>query len=223
MVFRGKILALAAMAALLFVSDVVAQRGGNPFSRGTSLLELLANESVQEYLEMSDDQIAEIEIIVEDSRERRGDAMAKIREEFQSGDRESAFKMAREIMGELTEEDEKGVEEMLVGDQLETLQRIRLQQDLKGRNPAGALDRLLDMVEATDDEKEKFKEVSVEIDKETRKKIEKLVRQSVTQKFQESLTAAKAKKAEKILGDMIEGLEIERGGFRGRGDGGNDF
>ena len=108
-----QILGLVLLAGALCTADAMAQgrsRGGG----GNGLLKLLANEAVHKELDMSEDQIAEIEILMEDSRDRRGEAMNKIRELFKDGDREAAMEMARSAFGDLAKEDEAEVEDCLL-------------------------------------------------------------------------------------------------------------
>ena len=181
-----QILGLMLLAGFLCTADVMAQgrsRGG-----GNSLLELLGNEAVQKELDMSDDQVAEIEILMEDSRERRGEAMNKVRELFRDGDRDAAMDLARSAFGDLAKEDEAEIEDLLIGDQFDRLKQLSIQRELAGRNPGSAVKKLLDMVDATDEEKEKFEEVKAKLEKEAAEKIAKIRAQTIEQIARQSLS-----------------------------------
>ena len=194
-----QILGLVLLAGFLCASDVVAQRGGG-------LLDLLSIESVQKELEMSSDQVAELETLKEESRERRNEARQEIRESFRNGgDRESAMQRARELFGELAKEDEADIEGVLIGDQFDRLKQVSIQRDLAGRNSGSAMERLLELVEATDDEKDKFEEVKEKLEKEAAAKIAKIRAQTVEQIARQSLSSAKADKFMDFIGEAMEG------------------
>jgi len=209
-----QILSLILLSGFLCTADVMAQgrgRGGN------SLLGLLSNEAVHKELEMSDEQIAEIENLMESSRDRRSKAMNKVRELFKEGGREAAMEMARSVFGDLGKEDEADVEDLLIGDQIDRLRQLSIQRELAGRNPGSALNKLLDLVEATDDEKKKFEKVKEKLEKEAAEKIAKIRSQIVEQIARQSLSSAKA---DEFMGFIGEAMEGGAGAFRDRGRGG---
>ncbi len=222
-----QILGLVLLAAVLCTADVMAQPGGDrgrggfggPGWGGGRLLDLLSNELIQKELEMSDDQIAEVQTLRDDSRRRRGEAMSKVRELFQGGDRQAAMEKARTVFGDLTKEDETDIEDFLIGEQFDRLKQLSIQRDLAGRNPNGALGKLLDMVEATDDEKDKFEEVKEKLEKEAAEKIAEIKAQTVEQIARESLSGPKADKFMEFIGESMEGgAEAFRDrGWQGRG------
>ncbi len=220
MISRGKIhvLGLVALAVVLGASDVMAQpgRGGSSFfgGRSTDLSGLLQNESVGNHIELSDAQKDELRALQEESTERRNEAMNEVRDMFRSGDREEAMTFAREKFTELRSDSDAGIGDILLEHQMERLKQIALQQDIR-RNPQSALEKLLDMVEATDEQKEKFAEARERITKEVAKKIAKINEQAMQQMAQESLTPSQTKE---FMGYIGESLQIEnqsRGGFRG--------
>lgn len=223
-----QILGLVLLAGFLCAADVVAQgggrgRGGGGFG-GTRLLDLLSNETVQKELEMSDDQVAEVEALEEESRERRSEAMQEVRESFRNGDREEAMEKAREVFGELVKEDEADIEDVLIGEQFDRLKQISIQRDLAGRNAGSAMEKLLEQVDATDDEIEKFEEVKERLEKEAAAKIAKIRSQTLEQIARQSLSTDKADKFMDIIGKAIEGgaanLQNRGRGGRGGDDGG---
>jgi len=208
-----QILGLVLLAMVLGAADVNAQGRRGGFG-GDRLLDLLSNSAIQKELEMSEDQVAEIEILMEDSRERRGEAMKEVREAFQNGDREAAMDRAREVFGELAKEDDTDIENLLIGEQFDRLKQLSIQRDLIGRNPGSAMDKLLDLVEATDDEKEKFDEVKERLEKEAAEKIAKIRAETVEKIARESLAAPKAEKFMEFIGKAMEGGSEA---FRNRG------
>jgi len=212
-----QILSLILLAGLLCAADVMAQGRG-----GGGLLGLLNNEAVHKELDMSEDQIAEIETLMKDSRDRRGKAMEKVRELFKEGDRSAAMEMARSTFGDLSQEDEGDVEDLLVGGQFDRLKQLSIQRELAGRNPGSALNKLLDLVEATDDEKKKFEEVKGKLEKEAAKKIAKIRSQTVEQIARQSLSSAKAAEFMDFIGEAMEGgAEALRSSGRGAWGGGD--
>ena len=215
---KFQILGLVLLAALVCVADVSAQgrgRGG-----GDRLLDLLSNGAVQKELDMSEDQVAEIKKLEEESRERRGEAIREIREVFQNGDREEAMQRAREVFGELAKEDELEIDDLLIGEQFDRLKQISIQRQLVGRNSGSALNKLLDLVEATEDEKEKFGEVRERLEKEAAEKIAKIRSETVEQIARESLSDDKADKFMGFIGEAMEGsaeaFRNQDRDFRGR-------
>ena len=222
---KFQILGLVLLAAFLCTADVFAQGGGRGRGGGfgsSQLLDLLSNEAVQKELEMSDDQVAEIEELREGAAERRSEAIPEIREMFRNGgNREEAMGKAREVFGELAKEVELEVEDLLIGEQFDRLKQISIQRDLAGRNSRSALNKLLDLVEATDDEKDKFEEVKDRLEKEAAKKIAKIRSQTVEQIARQSLSDDKADKFMEFIGEAMEG-SAEAFQDRGRGRGGDD-
>ena len=224
--FRVKfqILGLILLSGFLLTADVFAQGGrGRGGFRGDGLLTLLSNDTVQKELDMSSDQVAGLKELEEESNERRSEAIQEIRESFQNGDREEAMSRAREVFGELQEDVETDVKDLLVGSQFDRLKQIVVQRDLAGRNPSSAMEKLLDSVEATDEEKEKFEEVKSRLEKEAAEKIAKIKSQTVEQIVRQSLSAEKADKFMEFIGEAMPGgvsaLQQDRG-RGGRGGGG---
>jgi hypothetical protein len=111
----------------------------------------------------------------------------------------------REMFEKFRAEQREELEQILLPHQLQRLEQISLQMDMKGRGDAEALagDRLADALGLTDEQKQRLSERAKEINAELEKDIAKLREEAREELFGE-LTPSQREKLKSMLGDRFE-------------------
>jgi Spy/CpxP family protein refolding chaperone len=215
-------------ACLLLVAGSSAQ--GQPGHRGgpggpgrpefrafDRLQDLLRSEDVQKELEVTQEQLAEIEKIDESRRE----LLIKIWEDFGRAmspeDRRQKFLENREKVNQFDEQADAKIADILRPAQLKRLKQIQFQASLR-RGVSNALTRgpLGEALDVTEDQKQKLQEVRAEVDRELREKIEQL-RREAQDKILGVLSPEQRDRFKELTG---EPFQVRRGGGRPFGRGG---
>lgn len=220
--------AIAALACLVISNDAMAQRGGfGGRGRGASKLEYLSNPQVQEELDMLEDQQADLQEINDEARNIMRSAFTGMREKFQDLSREERDEMMTEIREKITK-DMKEVEaklgDILVPHQMERLEQLVLQGQMRRGGTAAALqsEAMREKLGLTEEEAEKLAAKEEEVKKELEEQIKEL-RAKAQDKILSVLPAEKQEKIKNMIGDAFEmtrnNTRRGRGGDRGdRGD-----
>jgi len=219
--------AIAALMCVVSTNEAMAQRGGwGGFGGGgESKLQYLNNEGVQKELELLEDQTDQLQDIGEEARNVMREAFSGMREKFRDLSREERDEMMTEIR-EKIQEDMKAVEEkvsdILVPHQLERLDQLMLQGQMRRGGTAAALksESLREKLGLTEEEAEALQAKEEEVKKELEEDIKKL-RAKAQDKILSVLPAEKQEKIKKMIGDSFE-MERTRGGRGDRGGRGGD-
>ena len=216
----SSIAALAALMVVGFVSQADAQRGGRDQSNELSLL---ANEKVQEELELVDDQIDEIKELGDEMR-------TKMREMFsdrQQDMRDASGDERREMWAEMQEEmktqyaDLKPkVEKVLLPEQVKRLSEIKMQATLRrsgGLTSERGGQALKDQLDITDEQLEAMKEKAAEVREALVAKVAKLRKEAETE-ILSVLDTEQREKYTEMMGEAydVDSLFQQRGGQRGQ-------
>ncbi|QEG22313.1 hypothetical protein [Mariniblastus fucicola] len=217
--------AIAALMCLFLANDAMAQRGGGGGWGGGGRLEYLGNPDVQKELDLVDEQIEDLDEINSEARDVMRNAFAGMREKFQDLSREERDEMMTE-MREKIAEDMKGVDDkigdILLPHQLERLDQIALQGQMRRGGTAAALksDAMREKLGLTEEEAEKLQAKEEEVKKELEEQIKKL-REEATDKILSVLPAAKQESIKALIGESYE-VQNARGGRGGRGGAGGE-
>ena len=222
---RTTFAAIAAFACLFLVNDAMAQRGG---WGGGGRLEFLNNEQVQTELDLVEEQIKSLEEVGAEARDVMRSAFSGMREKFADMSREERDSFMTDIRAKI-QEDLKGVEakvgEILVPHQLERLDQIVFQNQIRRGGAAGALgsEALREKLGMTDELVEKLKEKQEEVTKELEEKIKKL-REEAQDEVLSVLPAEMQKSIKEMIGETFEVTRNRggRGGDRGATNRGGD-
>ncbi len=225
------LMTVVGLAVALVAGTAVAQPPGGPGGRqpgmfmgpggGMGYTQLLRVEKVQKEIELTEDQKAEIEKILEKSRER-------MRELFQGGgqDREAA----RERFRQAQEETQKAIEGVLLPNQLKRLKEIRLQ--VMGIGAALMDQEVRKELGVTEEQAQKIREKVQAVMEELRGQRQQGERPSLEQ-MRERMQQMQQKMEEAVMSQLTEDqknkwksmigekFEIDRSelfqGFRGQG------
>lgn len=230
MSFRKLGLSVLLLTVCVFASDLMAQPGGRGRGGfggggfgGGGMLGLLQNESVQEKLDLTDDQIAELKELSEDMR-------SQMREMMQ----ERNFEGMREMMTEASDE----AKDVLLEKQVKTLEKISNQQRyMRGGTLRVNKDFFVNVLEMEEDDAEDAMETYEKLQKELSEKVNKEL-QAMIKKMAKELPGEAGDKFEEMFGgEIIQIAQPQRqrggqgggrggqggGGGRGGRGGGNDF
>lgn len=222
-------------AVTLCVTDVMAQPGGGRGGRqggrqrggpggagariGGGPQFLLRRDDVQKDLELSEEQI---ELIEEMSGERgRGGGIDRdaLRAELEGLSDEERSERLREMRDERTADAQKKIEEILLPHQVERLAQISAQFSAQGGSRSLTGGSLAEKLGITDEQKEKIREKSEELQKELNEKIAKL-RQQMQEELLNELTPDQQAQYKEMMGEAFKFEQQQRGGFGGPGGGG---
>ena len=229
MSFRKLGLSVLLLTVCVFTSDLMAQPGGRGRGGfggggfgGGGMLGLLQNESVQEKLDLTDDQIAELKELAEDMRSKMQEMM-----------RERNFEGMREMMTEASDE----AKDVLLEKQVKTLEKISNQQRyMRGGTLRVNKDFFVNVLEMEEDDAEDAMETYEKLQKELSEKVNKEL-QAMIKKMAKELPGEAGDKFEEMFGgEIIQIAQPQRqprgqgggrggqgGGGRGGRGGGNDF
>ena len=213
-----------------------SQRGAGAMlgGRGVSLEQLLGVEAVQKELDLLEEQVDELKELGDARRGGGGERpdFSKIRE-MSEEERTEFFQKMRTDSEKRGKEREGKIKDILLPDQWERLQEIRLQLMGVGALLQEEIQKELKISEAQVEKMTKtVEEASSEMMAEMRELFQGGNREGIREKMEEMrkgiedkvvgvLTAQQKKKFEEMKGDPIE-IEIPRGGNRRGGQGGQD-
>ena len=217
---------LIALAAVVMCSDFTMAQGRRDrfggFGGGGDPNDLLNQEDIQEAIELSEDQIEQIEEINGDWRAGMRDRMpSDMRERFQE-DREGAMEMIGEIMKEAREERAAEIDEVLLPHQKKRLTEIGLQSlQVRGNSSLLNSDLFKEKFDITDEEAEELEEALPETEAKFQEKVAKLRADVRKEWFTKVLGRERAKKIEEEFGEPFSFKDQQRGqrggGQRGGG------
>ncbi|MDB2686797.1 hypothetical protein N9Y42_06255 [Mariniblastus sp.] len=229
---------VATVVALMmfgFISQADAQRGGGGGGRGgdrggrdqSNELSLLANENVQEELELVDDQIEEIKELGDEMRSSMREMFSERRDEMRNASNEERREMWSEMQEEMKEqyaELKPKVEGVLLPAQVKRLAEIRMQATVRqsgGLTSERGSQALKDQLNLTDDQLEAMKEKAAEVRKSLVAKVAKL-RKEAEAEVLSVLDTEQREKYEELMGESYDVDSLFQRGGRGgdRGAGG---
>ncbi len=195
---------LGLAALILLPAAASAQPGGGRFGgfgggAGGGLM-LLNDENVQKDLEIVDSQKEKLQAVQEKIRE-------EFRTMFQGGERPD-----REAIQAKMEGFQKEVNDVLLPHQRDRLKQIEVQSRLRFGGNAS----IGDVLELSDEEKEKLREKDRELSTEMNKEISK-IRDKYREKLLETLSPDQRAKFKQLMGNPIEFGQPQFGGGRGQG------
>lgn len=219
MSFRKLGLSVLLLTVCVFASDLMAQpggggrgqRGGGGFGGG-GMLSLLQNESVQQKLDLTDDQIKELKELSDDMRSKTQEMM-----------RERNFEGMREMMTEASDE----AKEVLLEKQVKMLDKITNQQRyMRGGTLRVNKDFFVDVLEMEEDDADDAMKTFEKLQKELTEKVNKEL-QAMVKKMAKELPGEAGDKFEEMFGgEIIQIAQPQRqqrggqGGGQGGGRGG---
>lgn len=209
--------------------------GGFQPGGGSSASALLMRKEVQEELELSKSQISEIEDSMEEINEARNESRQEMMEkmrELRDLPQEERGEAMRELFAEAqksTEKLEKGLVKVLVGDQADRFNQIKLQVEtrVRGNDPVAQAKALLrnaavqkelgideDQAEKIE-ENDKAKKVAEEVQKE----ISEVMAEGTDKILLEFISKKQLEKLHEMMGARLElsNTQQGRGGQQGRG------
>jgi len=220
----SSVAALVALMMFSFVSQADAQRRGGRDQ--SNELSLLANENVQEELELVDDQIEEIKELGDEMRQSMRDMFTERREEMRDASNEERREMWSEIQKEIKvqyEELKPKVEGVLLPAQVTRLAEIKMQATVRqsgGLTSERGGQALKDQLGLTDEQIEAMKEKAAEVRKTLEAKIAKL-RKSAEAEVLSVLDPEQREKYNEMMGEAYDVDSLfQRGGRGGQGRGG---
>ena len=222
---------VAAIVALMmfgFVSQADAQRGGG--GRGgdrggrdqSNELSLLANEKVQEELELVDDQIDEIEELSNEMRQSMRDMFSDRRDEMRDASDEERREMWSEMQVEMKKQYadlSPKIEAVLLPAQVQRLAEIKMQATVRrsgGLTSERGGQALKDQLGLSDEQLEAMKEKAAEVSKTLEAKIAKLRKQAESQVLSVLDPEQRAKYVE-LMGESYDVDSLFQRGGRGGG------
>ena len=214
-----------ALLAVMCWADVANAQPGRGRGRGgswwgTSALQLLSNERVQDELEIVDEQKEIVEQLQQEQRDTMREMFSGMRERFREmgeDDRQSAMEEIREKMTESNKEFEERVFEELLPHQVDRLKQLILQaSNRRGGGITGGRfsETLIEDLGITEEQIEKMKEKAEKVRVDLEKKMAKL-RSQAEQEILSVLDASQREKYRELVGETFEFGEDE--GRRGRG------
>lgn len=220
----SSVAALVALMMFGFVAQADAQRGRGGRDQSNEL-SLLANEKVQEELELVDDQIEEIKELGDSVRQSMRDMFTERREEMQGASNDERREMWAEMQEEMKTQysDLKPkLEGVLLPAQVARLAEIKMQATIRqsgGLTSERGGEALKDQLNLTDEQLEAMKEKAAEVKKALEVKVAKL-RKEAESEVLSVLSTEQREMYEKMTGDAydVDGL-FQRGG-RGGAQGG---
>ena len=205
-------------------------RGRGGFGGGNNWLGLLRMDSIQNEIELVDDQQQEIESLQEEMWTEMRENMAGMRD-LEPEERRERFAELREEMEERQVEYQEKIEKVLLPMQLKRLKELHLQSQSR-RNGDGAMgvlqnEDLLEELGISEEQKKELEEKAEEVRKDLEKKIKEL-RAKAEKEILSVLSSEQRKKFLEKVGESFD-FGNNRGGFgrdggrQGRGrDGGRE-
>lgn len=215
----------AATVAFMGSSAMAQGRGprGGGFGGpgGGGKLMLLQDEAVQKELEIVPDQLKELEKIRDAMRTQMRDAFSGMRD-LPDDQRRAAFDKMREKMRGMMQETEAKVNKILLPNQVERLNQIDLQQQLRRRGADSAVtsDAMVKALGITDAQKKQLQEKAAEVQKELQTKIQK-AREEAQKEILSVLKPDQQAKFKKLIGEQFQMPDRGFGGRRANRPGGN--
>lgn len=146
--FTRWVLALAIVAT--GSSAAFAQGRGGGMQRGVMLL---SNKSVRSELKMNDEQVAKVDAMLAEMREKHSSDFEKMRD----AEPQDRMRMSRELMQTMLEESKKPLAEILKPEQVKRFSQIELQT--RGLDAMIADPTIGSSLKLSDDQKEKIKTI----------------------------------------------------------------
>lgn len=222
--------AFFAALALLLGSSAVAQPGGGfggrgGFGRGGGfggpgggMTGLLMSEDVRRELEITDDQLADLESMGEELRDQMRSMFEGMRD-LSPEERRDRFATMREDMEEIQAQAEERINEVLLPHQVARLREINLQQQVRRGGLQGALrGELAEELGITEEQREQMAAKAEELQQELQQKIEQL-RKDAQEELMGLLTPEQRSKIESMMGSEFE-MQTPAFGGRFGGPGG---
>jgi hypothetical protein len=179
---RALKMVLPVVAAALLVAPALAQFGPRGGMRGGAGM-LLGNPGVQKELKLTDDQLKKVEEQVRKNGE-------KAREAFQSGDREKA----QEVFKEIATETDKFIKDTLNADQQKRLKQIQRQQAGPG---AFTDEETAKELKLNGEQKDDIKKVNADLQSQTQELFQGIDRQD-REKMQEAFKKSQGMRKEAL-------------------------
>lgn len=208
---------LSAVLLAISSSPLLAQPGGRGgFGGGGDMGGLLRNDEIRRELEVTDDQLADLEAMGEDLRNEMRSMFEGMRD-LSPEERQERFQTMRQDMEDIRADAEQRMGDILLPHQLARLKEINLQQQVRRGGLQGALQgQVADELGITDEQREQMVEKAQELQQEMQAKIEEM-RKEAQDELMSLLTADQRAKLESMMGSEFE---MEQRTFGGFGQGG---
>lgn len=159
---------------------------------------LLNNPSVQKDLELVDEQIEKI-------RELNRDFSQRLTKQFQGGLKPENGDKLRELIQEMQREKNEQINGILLEHQQQRLKQVALQSQLNASGTANALasENFRELLGMTEEQIERLKKRSAELQKQMEEKIKKM-REEMKDELLGELTLDQRNKLKELLGDQFE-------------------
>ena len=212
-------LALALMA--MVAEDTMAQRGGRgrgggrgpggggpgggPGGRtgGGGIQSLLMRKDVQKELDLTEEQVKDLESLSENRRGGR-DGGRDLRSELEGLSEEERRDKFREMREEREKETEGKLKEILLGGQFTRLKELSIQYSSQQRGGRSVLSRtLIEALDISDEQLEDLEKRAEELEEELNKEVAKL-RAEMKAKLMKELTPKQQSEYKKLAGDTFE-------------------
>lgn len=222
------------LTILLGASDAMAQgRGGRGGGRGFGppggfggrggggIAGLLRRDDVRKELELTDEQMQDLEEVQSSGFEGMRELFQEMRDEGLS--REEMREKMMEVREEREAESKKDLEEILLPFQYKRLEQLSNQSAMRGNNARGLLDGpIAEKLKITDEQKEAMKSKAEKLQKELDEKVQKL-RDKMREELLDELSSSQRKQFEEMMGESFTFQDQERNRDRGGRDrGGRD-
>jgi Spy/CpxP family protein refolding chaperone len=218
---------LAAVVIGLLCAPTLAQPGGGGFGGrggfggpGGGVTGLLMSDQIREEIEITDDQLADLEAMGEEMRDQMRSMFEGMRD-LSPDERRERFATMRDDMQDIQSQAEDRMNEILLPHQVARLREINLQQQVRRGGLEGALQgELAEELGITDEQREQMVAKAQELQQEMQQKIEQL-RKDAQDELMSLLTPDQRSKLDSLMGTDFE---MEDRGFGGRfgGRGGRD-
>lgn len=192
-------------------------RGGFGGPGGRGIAGLLRSDQVRQELEVSDDQLADLEAMGEELRDQMRSMFEGMRD-LTPEERRERFQSMRDDMRDIQAQAEERVSEILLPHQVARLKEINLQQQVRRGGLSGALEGgLAEELGIGDDQREQLLTKAQELQRELQEKIEQL-RNDAREELMDLLTPEQRSKLESMMGSEFQMDNTDRGGrFGGPG------
>lgn len=228
--FSLSVLTLAVVA--LCSADVLAQPGGGRGGRGGrgfggpggDVAGLLQSEDVRTELEVTDDQMADMQAMGEDMRNEMRSMFEGMRD-LSPEERQERFQSMRDEMEDIRAEAEERMNDILLPHQVARLKEIQLQQQVRRGGLQGALrGELAEKLGITEEQRDELVEKAQELQTEMQEKIAEM-RKDAEDELMQVLTPEQRSQLKSMLGTdfEMEDRGFGRGGFGQRGGRGGGF
>jgi len=177
---------------------------------------MLQSEEVRKELEIVEDQQKELDKLRDEMRDQMREMFSGMRD-VPRDQRRERFEQMREKMRTAAQEMEKKVNAVLLPNQIERLNQLELQMQMRFRGTEGALasDAVVKALGITEEQKKRMQEVAAEAQREMQEAMQK-AREEARQKILAVLTPQQQETLKKMVGEQFE---MPRPNFRrGQGD-----